>query len=324
MVFVNRRIIHGKRRYYLERSVRLLSGKVKKFSVYLRNNTKKLKEQSAELLNTKVEEGMIKSAWEYYEHNSIFTRENVQRIEEIKLHYKRLLKKLTPKQYQDIIDRFTVNFTYESNAIEGNSLTLKDVTLILRENKAIGKRDLREVYETLNTRNALERLFYHKIRIHEEDICQLHEILVKNTGVATGYKKLPNFLLGRTVKTTPPERVANEMQRLLAWYHTHKAIHPLQKAAQFHAQFEHIHPFEDGNGRVGRILINVILLEHGYMPLIIRKTQRIAYFNALQAADSGYYEKLYRFLLEKYKKTYKQFFEVYMKYIVSNLPNRLR
>ncbi|MBI1969286.1 Fic family protein, partial [Candidatus Woesearchaeota archaeon] len=74
-------------------------------------------------------------------------------------------------------------------------------------------------------------------------------------------------------------------------------------------------PFEDGNGRVGRILINVMLLNHGYPPLIIRKSHRVTYFDALQAFDHGYAGKLYYFLIEKHKKTYEQFFEVYMKYL---------
>lgn len=318
MVFVNSKMIHGKRRYYLERSIRLPSGKVKKFSVYVKEynpRDKESLEKYAVLLNKKVISGILDAVSGHYEKNSVFTKESIRKMEEMKLEYKDLLKKLTTKQYQDIIDRFTVNFTYESNAIEGNSLTLKDVTMILHENKAIKGKDLREVYETLNTRTAMEFLFYKKIRIKESDILKLHEILVKNTGVSLGYKKFPNFLLGRNVKTTAPENVAEEMQKLLFWYSEKKPMHPLQKAALFHARFEKMHPFEDGNGRVGRILLNAILLEHNYPPLIIRKTQRIAYFHALGAADRGYYEPLCQFLVEKYKQTYQQFFEIYMKYL---------
>jgi Fic family protein len=315
MVFISTKVIKGKKRYYLERSVRLVSGKIKKYSLYLPDTNTETIEKSREILNKKVEQNMLKNTCEYYTKNCVFTEENIQKIETIKWNYKKLLQKLTPKQYQDIIDRFTINFTYESNAIEGNSLTLKDVTMILQENKAGGNKNLREVYETLNTRKALEFLFYNDIKITEKSICELHEVLVKETDVKTGYKKFPNFLLGRTIKTVPPEKVSEEMQKLLAWYHENKTMHPLQKAAQFHALFEKIHPFEDGNGRVGRILLNAILRKHGYMPLIIRKTQRVAYFSALQAADREHYETLYRFLLEKYKKTYEHFFEIYMKYI---------
>lgn len=315
MVFISKKVIKGKKRYYLECSVRLHSGKVKKFSLYLPDyphiDTKKSEQQ----LQKKVEDGLLLSAAEYYEKGHIFTKERIKKLEAEKLGYEKIIKKITPHQLQDIIDRFTVNFTYESNAIEGNSLTLKDVTIILHENRILQGKDLREVHETLNTRKATGLLFHNNIRMSEQDIIALHKILVSETGVSLGYKKLPNFLLGRNVKTTLPENVAKEMKHVLDWYYRQKQMHPLQKAALFHGRFEKIHPFEDGNGRVGRLLINVILREHGFPPLIIRKTHRLAYFNALQACDAGHYEKLYWFLTERFHQTYEQFFQVYVKYL---------
>jgi len=246
---------------------------------------------------------------------NIFNEELLKKLEEIKLGYKGIIKKLNKKQLQDIIDRFTVNFTYESNAIEGNSLTLKDVTFVLHEKKALKGKDLREIYETLNTRQAMEIVFSNKLRISENDIIKLHKIIVKDTGVSFGYKKLPNFLLARQLKTTPPEKVKEEMKRLISWYHENKQVHPLQRAAIFHGRFEKIHPFEDGNGRVGRLLINIMLINNRYPPLIIRKSQRLSYFSCLEAFDKGYEDKLNRFLVEKYKKTYEKFFKVYIKYL---------
>lgn len=311
MAFVNTKIIHGKRRKYLETSIRLPT-KIKKLSVYMKDDNRELCEKQ---LKAKVTAAFIDSAGTYFASDRIFTKKTIEKMEFMKLGYKELLKKLTTKQYQDIIDRFAVNFTYESNAIEGNSLTLKDVTMLFHEKTIPRGVNLRDIHETVNTRKALEALFYHKIRIKEKDILHLHETLVKDTGVSLGYKKFPNYLLGRNVQTTAPEYVPSEMKDLLAWYHEHPKMHPLQKAALFHARFEKIHPFEDGNGRVGRILLNAILLLHGYPPLIIRKTQRIAYFGALAAADKGHYDKLSRFLIEKYKKTYQHFFEVYVKYL---------
>ena len=317
MAFVSIKTINGKKRYYLECSVRMPTGNVKKFSVYIKEfpSDKMQMEKYSAVLKEKIDTALVSAVVDYYKNTVIFTKEQIKKLEEMKLDYKELLKKLTTKQYQDIIDRFTVNFTYESNAIEGNSLTLKDVTMLFHEKTTAHNTNLRDIHETLNTRNTLELLFYHKIKIKEKNILTLHEILVRDTGVSFGYKKFPNFLLGRTVETVPPELVSREIQKLIAWYYEDKKMHPLQKAALFHAHFEKIHPFEDGNGRVGRILLNAILLEHGYPPLIIRKTQHVAYFGALAAADKNHYDKLFRFLIEKYKKTYQQFFEVYMKYL---------
>ena len=99
------------------------------------------------------------------------------------MKYREIIKKLNKKQIGDILDRFTVNFTYESNAIEGNSLTLKDVTLILTEKMVPKGKDLREVYETKNTREAHDLLFNNKLKIEINSILKLHEVIVKDTGV---------------------------------------------------------------------------------------------------------------------------------------------
>jgi len=316
MVFVRAKEIKGKKHYYLEKSIRLSNGKIKKFSVYIKDYDKKKDFSEYEVvLNKKIRKEKTKFVTEYYQNNHIFTKSRLIKLEEIKLDYQDILNKLNKKQFQDILDRFTVNFTYESNAIEGNSLTLKDVTFIIQEGKILKEKDLREVYETLNTRKAIEWIFEKKLKLNEKTIINLHKIIVENTGVTFGYKKLPNFLVGRKVKTTPPEKVKSEMKNLLKEYEENKNLHPLQKAAIFHGKFERIHPFEDGNGRVGRLLINIILLNNAYPPLIIRKTQKIAYFHALESFDNNHFDNLYRFLIEKYTKTYENFFEIYLRYI---------
>ena len=148
------------------------------------------------------------------------------------------------------------------------------------------------------------------------DILKLQEVVVKDTGVSLGFKKLPNYIIMRNLKTTSPERVEKEMKELINWYENNKdKIHPLRLASEFHARFERIHPFEDGNGRTGRVLLNAMLLKNGYHPLIIRKTARVAYFSSLEAFDKGHKDKLERFLLEKLKKTFDNFFRVYVDYL---------
>lgn len=318
MVFVSAKSIRGEKRYYLEESVRLPSGEVKKFSVYLPSYNPKKKynlQCYRETLKKKTAKVQVDWASGYYEKDYILNEKLIRKLEDIRLGYKEILRKLNKNQLRDVIDRFAVNFTYESNAIEGNSLTLKDVAIVLHEKKAVEGKDLREIYETLNTRKAMELIFHNKLKINEKDILKLHKLLVKDLNITTGYKKLPNFILGRDVQTTPPERVRQEMKKLMDWYHENNKIHPLQRAAIFHGLFERIHPFEDGNGRVGRLLINIILFNYDYPPLIIRKTSRLSYFKALEAFDKKHRDKLIRFLIEKHKNTYEKFFKVYVSYL---------
>ena len=316
MVSVRYKKINGKKYLYAEHSFRLPNGKIKKISKLVKKEGSENSKDTKDYFLKKQVESYQNYALKLYKTDSIFTREQIKKLELIKVEYQKLIKSFTKNQIKDILDRFTINFTYESNAIEGNSLTLKDVTLILGENVVPKNKDLREVYETRNTREAHELLFKNKIKINIKDIINIHSVLVKDTGVQSGFKKLPNYLVMRDLKTTPPEKVEEEISSLISWYGNNKdKIHPIKLVSEFHARFERIHPFEDGNGRTGRILVNAILLENNFPPLIIRKTARIAYFSSLEAFDKGHKDKLERFLLDKIKNTFEKFFKVYVKYL---------
>ena len=139
---------------------------------------------------------------------------------------------------------------------------------------------------------------------------------MKKVDERVGYKKLPNIILGRNITLTAPENVSQEMKNLLRWYRENEyKIYPLELALKFHHKFEQIHPFADGNGRVGRMLLNYILIKKGYYPIIIRNSHRNKYIKALQPADAGRYIPLIRFGIEKAKETYRKFFEVYYQYL---------
>jgi Fic family protein len=313
MVYFTSKKIKGKKYLYAVHSVRLGDGKVTKLSKLVKS-----KEMTPELrvfFDLKEKELLGKESLENYKTDSVFTEDQIRKIESTRQEYKKILNRLTKNQLKDLFDRFTANFTYESNAIEGNSLTLKDVALVLFENKMVKGKDLREIYETRNSREVVELILKNRFRPTEQDIIKIHKMLVKDMGIQTGYKQIPNYLVGRKVETTPPEAVEKEMKELLDWAGREKIKHPLQKAALLHGKFEKIHPFDDGNGRVGRFLINVMLINAGYAPLIIRKSQRIAYLKALEDFDNGYTKNLERFILEKYKNTFNNFFQTYSKYL---------
>ncbi|MBI2498950.1 Fic family protein [Candidatus Woesearchaeota archaeon] len=312
-MFFTNKTINGKKYKYVVESVRLPNGKVKTLEKIYKNETK-------EELNTFFEEKEklenIKYALEKFKIDHIITKEQLEKIERIRLDYRKLLRKLSKENIKDLLDRFTCNFTYESNALEGNSLTLKDVAIILFEKLSIEGKDLREIYETSNSRKVVDLLFKNSFNISHKDIIRMHKILMNDIDTRVSYKKIPNIILGSKVKTVAPEKVYSAMDDLIKWYDGNKEnVHPIRLAALFHGKFEQIHPFEDGNGRVGRFLINIILLKNKYPPLVIRKSQRIAYLKTLSDLDNGYYDNLERFILERFKETYNKFFGVYVKYV---------
>ena len=312
MIFHDKKI-KGKKYKYAVESIRLPNGKVKTLQKIYKGETKK---QLKEFFEKKKKQEFIKCILNNYKADYIFTEEQIEKIETMKLNYSKILKGLPKKNFKDLLDRFTANFTYESNALEGNSLTLKDVAIVMFENISIKGKELREIYETRNSRKVVELIMYNKFNISEESIIKMHKILVKDIDIQSGYKKFPNVIIGKRIKTTPPEKVKSEMSKLIKWYNDNKdKLYPLKIATLFHGKFEQIHPFEDGNGRVGRFLINIILIKNKYPPLIIRKSQRIAYLTALEKFDQKNTDTLERFILRRFKETYKKFFEIYVNYV---------
>ncbi|MFH1240364.1 MAG: Fic family protein [Candidatus Diapherotrites archaeon] len=319
MVYLKEKVINGRTYYYLTKSIRLPDGKVKTIQKLVKDKKKNLKELEREYLDFLIEkekDAFTEFSLKKYEMHSIFNKREIEKIEDMKVDYQYILKKFSKAQKKDCFDRFIANFTYESNAIEGNSLTLKDVAIVMFDKMTIEGKELREIYETRNSRKVMELILKNKFKIREKDIIKMHKMLMENIDIRTGYKKIPNYIPGSSTELTPPEKVESEMKELIKWYNEKiEKMHPLQISALFHGKFEKIHPFEDGNGRVGRFLSDIILLDNNYPPLIIRKSQRNAYIKCLQDFHRGYTENLERFFLEKYKKTYRSFFLVYLKYV---------
>ncbi len=316
-MFTIKKNIRGKEVIYLEKSLRLPDGSMRKINKKISSEKYKPTEDDKIYFLEKEKQIMYGFALKNYKHNYPLTDEEVRKIEGMKVEYRYLLRKIPKNRLKDLLDRFTVNFTYESNAIEGNSLTIKDVAIVLFDKLNVKGKTLREIYETRNSRPVVEMMLKSKIKIKREEIIKIHKMLMKDIDEEIGYRTLPMRILGAEhLKPPLPEKVKGEMDKLFEWYEKNKnELHPLELATNFHAKFEEIHPFSDGNGRVGRILLNSILIENKYPPIIIRKTTRVAYLKCLKAYDTTSSIPLMRFVIEKYKKTFRGFFEVYVRYV---------
>ncbi|MEK6950554.1 MAG: Fic family protein [Nanoarchaeota archaeon] len=315
--------VKGKKYLYLERSIRL-QNQSRKISKYLgpAESTSKQKitaarrELEAEFFAREVRLRTKTILETVPELGYPLTAEEVEKIEEMNLKYKRIRRTLHKKNIEDLTKRFIANYVFESNALEGNSLTLKNVAEIVFENRISSGKDLREIYDAQNSYNLFLWLQRTRQELSSDFIIQIHRRLMEKIDDRLGYRKVPIILLGKPLaKLSSPEKVTVDMERLLSWYQVNKEkIYPLELAFKFHAQFEKIHPFCDGNGRVGRFLLNYILLRKGYFPIIIRKTSRQSYLKALEAADREIWIVLLRFALKHYKDTFRKFFEVYYRY----------
>ncbi|KIV56491.1 cell filamentation protein Fic [Aneurinibacillus migulanus] len=188
---------------------------------------------------------------------------------------------------------FRVEWTYNSNAIEGNTLSLMETKIVLEEGLTIGGKKLREHLEVINHAEAIdyiESLIEQQIDLDEKIIKDVHYLVLKgidnenagryrqiNVGISGSQHQPPHFLA-----------VSEQMNDLLTWYHKQKdKLHPVELAALFHFKLVYIHPFSDGNGRTSRLLMNFILMSNGYPPAIVKAeaAKRIAYYQALETAS---------------------------------------
>ena len=185
---------------------------------------------------------------------------------------------------------FTELFTYNTNAIEGSELAQREVKEILEEGKWPHDANKRDISETYGVAEAIACIRKSKEHISVPLIKKLHKIVFKNSKSfagklrARGIEVVIRNALGDIVHAgAPANRIRGLLEELEAWYEKHrKKYSPLLLAAVVHNQFETIHPFQDGNGRVGRLLLNNILLKHKLPPVNISLKNRREYYNALQ------------------------------------------
>ncbi|MDG0027528.1 Fic family protein [Trinickia sp. Y13] len=185
-------------------------------------------------------------------------------------------------------EKLMLELTYHSNAIEGNTLTLRETKVVL-EGITVGGKSLREHLEATNHRDAIlyvEEIVAKREALTEWQIRNLHSLVLKSIDPEqAGRYRQENVVIAGT-STPPPDfmHVAAEMAGLIDWYGHSADLHPVARAAQLHTRFVKIHPFIDGNGRTGRLLLNFELMRVGYPPAIIRKEDRLAYYDALDVA----------------------------------------
>jgi len=190
---------------------------------------------------------------------------------------------------KDYLEDLITRSTYHSNAIEGSTLTYAETYAILYNDNSfkIGAKEPREIYEAINHKSALELVFKNlkdNDGFDERFIKKLNETINKNIKDTEGYRKVQVFINGTEYIPPEAERVPNLMNYYVYNYN-HDEQDIFMKIAKYHIEFERIHPFEDGNGRTGRLLINYELLKNNLPSVVISKDDRVKYFEFLRNND---------------------------------------
>jgi len=221
------------------------------------------------------------------------------------------------KKYPEAIETdFAIKFIFNSNNIEGSKVPEHVVKKIIES----GKLDYKNKNEAREALNSIDAFKYLKdFNFNFASIKRLYylltdKLLMENQNpYPKGFKKT-NIVVGNSA-TTSPKDVEDELSNLIKLYkENRKKIHPLLLAFDFHLRYEVIHPFRDGNGRTGRLILNKILMQNGYPPIIVYKENKSAYFNALEKARNGNKKKYYQFMLEQMNRSYDYQLELLNKY----------
>ena len=209
---------------------------------------------------------------------------------------------LTEGEVTRLNEEFIVEYTYNSNAIEGNTLTLRETDLVLR-GLTIAQKPLKDHMEAVGHKEAFDfvsELVKEKCEINERVIKQIHCLVLADKKDDRGvYRRLPVRIMGAAHEPVQPYLIVPKMEELLRNYLASEE-HIVTKLARFHIEFEGIHPFIDGNGRTGRLLVNLELMKAGYPPIDIKFTDRIAYYNAFDEYHVKHNLKAMESLFAKY------------------------
>jgi Fic family protein len=187
---------------------------------------------------------------------------------------------------EDVWKRSSALNTWGTNAIEGNTLTWKEVERLLLEDQSIGNKPLRDVLETLQHESTFRSLLQRKDQpITVQTVLELHESVFKGVKADAGRWRRVNVRITGTAHTPPRmEKVVREMESLLAEYDSRdvEGAEVFGLGAWFHHGFESVHPFSDGNGRVGRLLLNLHFLKHNWPPVHVLPPDREFYMSAME------------------------------------------
>jgi Fic family protein len=193
-----------------------------------------------------------------------------------------------------ITQALELEYTFESNRIEGNTMTLRETDMVINEGLTISGKSMREHLEAINHQEAIgfiKDLMQRNVSLNERDLLSIHNLILR--GIipedAGRYRKVQVMIKGSSHMPPQPYMVAKEMEDYFIWYETNKnKLHPIILAGEMHERLVTIHPFIDGNGRTSRLVMNLILLQKGYIIANIKGDyeSRMQYYQTLETAQT--------------------------------------
>lgn len=293
MATIRKRKIGNKIFYYLEHALKM-KGKVEKREKYLgKKIPKNIEEIKKEFLN------------------KIYQEKWYEKLDLIKKDFKKEFIHLPPEIREKYIETFMIRFTYDTNRIEGGSLTHREVANLLHDNITPANKPVSDIKEAESHKKLFYKMLEYKGDLNLKTILDWHKFLFKDTkpNIAGKIRNYDVYIRGSETKLPSWGFVEGLLKEFFKWYNKNKKkIHPVEIAALAHLKFVCIHPFGDGNGRIARIIMNFILHKNGFPMLNISYKNRSSYYTSLERSDMKQQDIIFvRHIINRYLKGYKKF-----------------
>jgi Fic family protein len=291
---------NGKKKNYLIENKRV-NGKFKKKSKFIGYGVIPKKELLR--IKEKFQDELIKS-----KKYKFLSKTQIDKLESLRKDYNKKLKNVDKENFNEV---FSTELTYNSNAIEGNTLSLQETSLVINDGILPEGKTLREVNEVKNHLEAINFILGYKGDLNELFILKIHKLILKDifprfTGV---YRDRNVRIAGSTIKLPDHNKIPSLMKNLIYWYKENKnKLHPYELAILFSMKFVTIHPFIDGNGRVSRLLMNFLLGKFKYPWINIKFRSRAKYLLAVRKANDNNYKKIIEFCIKELEKNIEELF----------------
>jgi Fic family protein len=291
MVSLKKKTIGGKTYYYLGHSYRR-KGRMNYKEIYL-----------GDKLPSNIEKTKKEFMLEIYKEKWFAP------FEKIKKAYAKELKDMPKSALEKNVETFMIAFTYDTNRMEGSRLSLKDTATLLEHGISPKDKPIRDIKEAESHKKVFYEMLGHKGDLSVGILLKWHRELFNETkpDIAGKIRDYAVYISGSKFRPPGASEVQTQILELFRWYNSEKnKMNIVELAAQAHVRFETIHPFGDGNGRIGRLLMNFILYKNGYPMIDIKYTDRRSYYNALERSNiTGVYSVFVQWFFKRYLKGYK-------------------
>lgn len=289
MVYIERLERNGKTYYYVSKNFRVGPRKWRKIREYAGEkppSKEKIKKLVVEIEKQARKEGLVKMIKKHV----FLTNEEAEQLQDLRNIFIKWYGKIDEFSKNKYEDDFLVRFTYNSNAIEGNRLSLRETSMVLTENIIPAGASPNDYNEAINSKDCVEFIKTYKNELNQKFLLKVHRLLTKNTKcrIAGDYRDSNVRISGSEWIPPSAEKLKKEMKAFFQWYyHARKRLHPVELAAVSHNKLVRIHPFTDGNGRTARTIMNWLLSKNRFPMLYIETKDKINYYNAIEEGDKG-------------------------------------